>query len=134
MAKNEIVILDWTNGKSYKKGELVIQSDGIYIYKTSKFILRNAVDYREIVYAEIPFDVIQNIHIMKKGFLKNHIIKLKINKEHFQKLLGEKHSGLFKHIVNLFNKKNTLYFMVYRNTEEEVINFVNILKERINKN
>ncbi|MGE0792884.1 MAG: hypothetical protein AB7V77_01735 [Candidatus Woesearchaeota archaeon] len=130
MAK-EILGLHWTTNKGFKKGELVMQKEGIFVYKTAKRILRGIENFREIVYAEIPFDIIENVYITKSGLMKKHVICFKLEKESFHKLLNEKHSVLFKAIINLFNRNNVIYFPVLMNTFDEINTFVKFTKERM---
>lgn len=127
----EIALLHWTTNRGFKKGEIVLQSDSIMVYKTSNKFLRFASDFREIAYAEIPLKIIEKIEIMKSGVLRNHMIRLKLDKVGFHKLLDVTHSGLFKHIVRLFNRQSYLYFPVLQNKVGEIKNFTNIIKERM---
>ncbi|MDD3175705.1 MAG: hypothetical protein PHU51_04470 [Candidatus Nanoarchaeia archaeon] len=130
MAK-EIQILHWTTSKGFKKGELVLQKEGIFIYKTAKTFTRGATEFRDIVYAEIPFDAINTIELTKTGLTKRHSLKISLNKEAFEKILHENHSYLFKHLTKLFNRKNILYLPVLGNTYEEIRQFTHLVKEHM---
>jgi hypothetical protein len=129
----EIYYLHWATNRGHKQGELVLQTEGLFVYKTLKKLVGKAkdADFREIVYAEIPYDTIDEVVVVKTGLSRSHYLRIKVNKEHFNNLLHEKHKGLYKHIVNFFNKKHFLFFPVLKNTEEEIMHFRNLLKERI---
>jgi len=127
----DIIVLHWTTSKGFKKGELVLQQGGLFIYKTAKKLLRGADNFREIVYAELPFDAIEEISVLKSGMLKKHSLKIQVKKATFDKILNEKHSLLFKHILKLFNRQNVLYFPVLSNKVEDINTFVKMVKERL---
>lgn len=127
----KITLLHWTTNRGFKKGEIVLQSTEIIVYKTSKYFLRFASDFREIAYAEIPLNIIKNIEIMKSGVLKNHSLRLTLDEKGFHKLLDATHSGLYKHIIRLLNKKNYLYFPVLQNSIKEIKNFTKLIKEQM---
>ena len=131
--KPEISILHWTTLRGFKKGELVLQSKEIFIYKTSNKFLKMAKDFRQVIYAELPLDVVEEVTLIKKGLMRNHMLCFKLNEEKFKSLVHEKHSFLFRHLVTLFNKKNIIYFPVLRNSVEEIKEFLNLTKERLKK-
>ncbi len=128
----EIDLLHWTTNSGHKKGELVLQTNSIMVYKTSKRFLRFASNFREIIYAEIPINIIEKITIQRSGVFKNHLLKIKVNEKGFHKLLDETHSGLYKHLVKLFNKNHNLFFPIFQNKFKDIKNFTNLIKEKMN--
>ena len=129
----EIILLDWTNDSGRKKGELVIQKDGLFLYKTSKIVLHNVKNFRDVVYAEIPFDAIEEVHLARTGVTRSKYVRIKLKREVFQKIIKEKHSALVRHLYRLFNRKNHLYLGVLNESLEDAKKFVNILKEHMQK-
>ena len=127
----EIHLLHWTTNRGHKKGELVLQTNALMVYKTSNKFLRFASDFREIIYAEIPLNMIEKIDIMKSGVLKNHSLKLKLNEKEFHRILDATHSGLYKHVIGLINKDHYIYFPLLQNNVTEIKNFVKLIKERM---
>lgn len=130
---SEIYYLHWTTGRGHRKGDVVLQTEGLFVYKTLKKIVGRTKDddLREMVYAEIPYDMIKEVVLVKTGVSRGHYIRLKIDEKHFHTLLKERHNRLYSGIVSFLNKKHFLYFPVMKNTVEEIKHFVHLLKERI---
>lgn len=124
----ELLTLSWTDRHGHRLGEIVLQHEGIFVYKTAKKLLYNADSFRDIVYAELMWCDVDFIRPVKR--FGGYGLLVKISLEKYHTILAKHHSSLDNHLSRLLTD-STLFLPTYKDDNKDVLLFGHIANEKI---